>query len=161
MATCIDCNNLDSSNFCNEFKYTMKNITEESNCTRFKNKGNLFRKEDDNMRVNKKCCLNCTNAYTEECKYIQNVSEAVLFEGIPCENFNLKEEDIVNHPKHYTNHPSGVECIEITRHMNFNLGNAIKYIWRSDLKGHSLQDLQKAEFYIKDEIKRLEELKND
>jgi hypothetical protein len=62
--------------------------------------------------------------------------------------------DPVNHPKHYTNHPSGVECITITRHMGFNLGNAMKYIWRADLKDNAIQDLEKAAFYIKDEIER-------
>jgi hypothetical protein len=64
--------------------------------------------------------------------------------------------DMVNHPPHYTAHPSGVEAIEITRHMNFNLGNAMKYIWRADLKGNATQDLEKALFYIQDEITRLE-----
>ena len=62
------------------------------------------------------------------------------------------EHDPVNHPKHYTSHPSGVECITITRHMGFNLGNAIKYIWRADLKDNTLEDLHKAIFYINDEI---------
>ena len=42
--------------------------------------------------------------------------------------------DNVNHPKHYTAHPSGIEAIQITEHMNFCLGNAVKYIWRADLK---------------------------
>ncbi len=64
--------------------------------------------------------------------------------------------DPVNHPSHYTSHPSGVECITITRHMNFNLGNAFKYIWRADLKDNSIQDLEKAVFYLNDEIKRRE-----
>jgi hypothetical protein len=64
-------------------------------------------------------------------------------------------DDPVNHPAHYTSHPSGVEAIDITRHMNFNLGNAVKYVWRADLKGNSLQDLQKARFYIEDEIKKI------
>jgi hypothetical protein len=64
-------------------------------------------------------------------------------------------DDPVNHPAHYTSHPSGVEAIDITRHMNFNLGNAVKYVWRADLKGNSLQDLQKARFYIDDEIKKI------
>ncbi len=62
--------------------------------------------------------------------------------------------DNVNHPKHYTSHPSGVECITITRHMSFNLGNAIKYIWRADEKGSSIEDLKKAQWYIADEIKK-------
>lgn len=63
--------------------------------------------------------------------------------------------DNVNHPKHYTEHPSGVECIRITEHMNFCLGNAIKYIWRADLKG-GIEDLRKAAWYINREIKRME-----
>ena len=64
--------------------------------------------------------------------------------------------DMVNHPKHYNHHRSGIECIEIVRHMGFNLGNAVKYIWRADLKGKAIEDLQKAIFYINDEIKRRE-----
>ena len=69
---------------------------------------------------------------------------------------NLGMSDLVNHPPHYTAHPSGIEAIEVTRHMNFNLGNAMKYIWRAGLKGDGIQDLQKARFYINDEINRLE-----
>ena len=42
--------------------------------------------------------------------------------------------DNVNHPKHYTSHPSGCECIDITEHYDFCIGNAIKYLWRSGLK---------------------------
>ena len=66
--------------------------------------------------------------------------------------------DQVNHPAHYTAHPSGIEAIQITRHMNFNLGNAIKYIWRAGIKneGKHIEDLKKAIFYINDEIKRIE-----
>lgn len=71
-------------------------------------------------------------------------------------------EDVVNHPKHYTSDPSGVECIEITRHRNFNIGNAFKYLWRAGLKHEDtvIQDLRKAVFYIEDEIKRIEKNKN-
>jgi len=65
--------------------------------------------------------------------------------------------DPVNNPKHYTQHPSGIECIQITEHFNFCLGNAIKYIWRAGLKNdNALEDLRKAEFYIRREIDRLE-----
>ena len=60
--------------------------------------------------------------------------------------------DEVNHPQHYTSHPSGVECIAITQHMGFNLGNAMKYIWRADEKGKAIQDLEKAKWYIENEI---------
>jgi hypothetical protein len=62
--------------------------------------------------------------------------------------------DPVNQPKHYTDHPSGVECIQITEHMGFNLGNAIKYIWRADLKNDAIEDLKKARWYISREIDR-------
>lgn len=65
-------------------------------------------------------------------------------------------EDVVNHPKHYTEHPSGVECITITEHMNFNLGNALKYIWRASLKGKQVEDLKKAQWYLTREIERLD-----
>lgn len=64
--------------------------------------------------------------------------------------------DPVNHPKHYTDHKSGVECIQITRHMGFNLGNALKYIWRCDLKKDAIEDLRKAVWYLEDEIKKRE-----
>jgi len=63
--------------------------------------------------------------------------------------------DEVNRPAHYVGHPSGVECIEITEHFNFNLGNVIKYVWRAGSKGDRLTDLRKAEFYIKREIERI------
>ena len=71
----------------------------------------------------------------------------------------MTKHDAVNHPRHYTSDPSGVECIEITRHRNFNIGNAIKYLWRAGLKDSNaeVQDLQKAVWYIADEIHRLEE----
>ena len=67
-----------------------------------------------------------------------------------------QKPDPVNHPAHYTNHPSGIECITVTRHMNFNRGNAVKYIWRAGEKGPAIEDLRKAAWYIADEIKRLE-----
>lgn len=60
--------------------------------------------------------------------------------------------DPVNHPKHYTSHPSGVECITITEHMGFNLGNALKYIWRADLKHDAVEDLKKARWYLDREL---------
>lgn len=71
--------------------------------------------------------------------------------------------DPVNHPSHYTSHPSGVECITVTEHMSFNVGNAIKYLWRAGQKGAQLQDLEKARWYVDREIKRLapKEVKQD
>ena len=63
--------------------------------------------------------------------------------------------DPVNHPSHYTQHPSGVECIQVTEHFNFNKGNAIKYIWRAGDKGNEIQDLEKAAWYCLREVERL------
>ena len=64
------------------------------------------------------------------------------------------EHDNVTKPKHYTAHPSGVECITITEFMDFNLGNALKYIWRCDIKRDAIEDLKKAAWYIDREIKK-------
>lgn len=73
------------------------------------------------------------------------------------------KNDQVNHPKHYTSDPSGIECIDVTRHRNFNIGNAIKYLWRAGLKedkdrkliDKQVEDLNKAIWYLVDEIHRL------
>lgn len=84
-------------------------------------------------------------------------------------NINIKQStksDSVNHPSHYTSHPSGIECIEITRHYCFSVGNAIKYLWRAGLKKDAgladaekeIEDLNKAVWYIKD---RINQLKNE
>jgi len=64
----------------------------------------------------------------------------------------------VDHPSHYNSHPSGVECIEITEHFNYNVGNAIKYLWRAGLKPGSatLEDLKKASWFVEREISRIE-----
>lgn len=66
-------------------------------------------------------------------------------------------DDRVNHPKH----PSGVDCIDVVEHFNFNRGNAIKYIWRAGKKGDELEDLRKSRWYIDREIERLEREKRE
>jgi hypothetical protein len=58
------------------------------------------------------------------------------------------DSDVINHPPHYTAHPSGVECIQVTEHLPFCEGNAIKYLWRAGLKGDRLEDLRKAAWYV-------------
>lgn len=68
----------------------------------------------------------------------------------------METKDNIN-PKHYKEHPSGIECIDITKHMGFCLGNAIKYIWRAGKKGDAIEDLQKAVWYLETEIKRLQQ----
>lgn len=69
----------------------------------------------------------------------------------PQETRELQQQS-VEHPRHYTEHPSGIECIQITEHMSFNLGNAVKYIWRCDLKNNDIEDLYKAKWYLEREI---------
>jgi hypothetical protein len=58
-------------------------------------------------------------------------------------------------PAHYRIHPSGIQCIEVTEHLNFCRGNAVKYIWRAGLKGSAIEDLKKARWYLDREIARL------
>lgn len=73
------------------------------------------------------------------------------------------KKDNINHPSHYTTHPSGIECIDIAEHHDFCIGNAIKYLWRAGLKSEDgiskkekqIEDLKKAIWYIKREIKHL------
>jgi hypothetical protein len=93
-------------------------------------------------------------------------SEHVMSNGLAIETTTGHEKNTsVAHPVHYNADPSGVECITIVRHRNFNVGNAIKYLWRAGLKeagiklpGHDakeIEDLKKARWYIADEIRRL------
>jgi hypothetical protein len=95
------------------------------------------------------------------------IKEALQSYWIPLKNLEVVTvttpktmSDNVNHPKHYTGHPSGIECIDVIEHMTLNLGNAVKYIWRAGLKTSSptIEDLKKAIWYIEREIKRLEKL---
>ncbi|QFG11378.1 hypothetical protein SEA_ZAVALA_53 [Mycobacterium phage Zavala] len=73
--------------------------------------------------------------------------------------------DMVAHPSHYTSSPAKcracghpIECIDITQHMGFCLGNATKYVWRCDLKHDAIEDLRKAIQCIEFEIARREAL---
>jgi hypothetical protein len=98
-------------------------------------------------------CNDCTNydKWVNRSIFIREaakpLSEAIK-EWVDCK----EEVDVVNQPPHYTEHPSGIECIQVTEHMGFNLGNAIKYIWRCDLKQDAIEDLKKAKWYIEREI---------
>lgn len=70
------------------------------------------------------------------------------------------KHDPIEHPAHYTSSPAKckcgrpIECIDVTRHLNFNLGCAVKYVWRVDLKNKPIEDLEKAIWYLRDEIER-------
>ena len=85
--------------------------------------------------------------------------------GLPIvQAVDTPKPDRVNRPTHYTSHPSGVECITITEHYDFCVGNSIKYLWRCGLKveegmtpkDKEIQDLKKAVYYINRKIKNLE-----
>lgn len=69
----------------------------------------------------------------------------------------VREHDPVDHPKHYTSHPSGIEPIEITRYEDFLTGNVIKYVMRHRYKNRPVEDLKKARFYLDERIRVLEE----
>lgn len=79
----------------------------------------------------------------------------VPFSKVP-EVLRDMQEKRVEHPEHYTKHPSGVECLDIAEHLNFCLGNVVKYVWRCDEKGSAVEDLKKARFYLDREIMRRE-----
>lgn len=78
--------------------------------------------------------------------------------GAALDQERVPRSDAINHPEHYISHPSGIECIEVTRHMGFAAGNVIKYLWRNGLKDGepSLKDLKKAAWYLNDMIDQLE-----
>ncbi|QFG09440.1 hypothetical protein I5H08_gp047 [Mycobacterium phage Yuna] len=70
--------------------------------------------------------------------------------------------DAVDQPSHYNQGPPckgcgrPIECLDITEHMNFCLGNTVKYVWRCDLKHDAIEDLRKARKYLDTEIARRE-----
>jgi hypothetical protein len=132
------------------------------------------------MYINREILLDILNKYELQnsvrnlifIDILRNSEKEVPFPYIDEEDKKRKKEgkeeeaqmhDSVNHPKHYTSHPSGVECIEITRHYCFSIGNAIKYLWRAGLKKDvgledkqkEIEDLKKAIWYINDRIKQL------
>lgn len=68
------------------------------------------------------------------------------------------QPEMVNHPKHYNSHPSGVECIDIIEWLPFNPGNAVKYLWRKDDKINHDEDVRKALWYTEREVLRRNEV---
>lgn len=106
---------------------------------------------DDNNVKHEICMDNVRNYFLTPDEWIQ---------------LNRLKTDRVEHPIHYSylKKLCGIEVIDITRHMNFNLGNSLKYILRAGHKSEEgmsdkqkmIEDLRKAVFYLNDEIKRLE-----
>jgi hypothetical protein len=80
-----------------------------------------------------------------------------VIEAAPAPDEGPSDDDGVNFPDHYRASPSGVECIQVTEHMNFCRGNAMKYLWRAGLKDKASEarDLAKARWYITREIARI------
>lgn len=105
--------------------------------------------DKDNITLTPRLTLRC--AVHEFCP-----KETVCVNARKCLDYPipLKSHDPIN-PPHYKSHPSGVECIQIVRHLTFNLGNAMKYIWRAGKKGSAITDLEKAIWHLQDEVKRL------
>lgn len=97
------------------------------------------------------------------------VNSIQKFDTVQSSIVTKQKEDKVNHPKHYTSHPSGVECIEITEHYDFCIGNAIKYLWRQGLKDSNgmdkaekqIEDCKKAIWYINRHIENVSKSNTD
>jgi len=98
-------------------------------------------------------CRDCWEAFTGMI-ILDHPSNAIEQGGEPV-------NDPINHPPHYNSHPSGVECIQITEHYNFCIGNAIKYLWRAGLKADAIEDLKKARWYLDREISNREKPNDD
>ncbi|MGN7135824.1 DUF3310 domain-containing protein [Streptomyces pseudogriseolus] len=102
-------------------------------------------------------------AYTYYVKVYGSVIRYVWFKEGELEPVKktLGNPDAVDHPSHYTWLPNGIEVIDLTEHMNFNRGNAVKYLARAGRKNPAteLEDLRKARWYIDREISRMEKVK--
>lgn len=115
----------------------------------------------------------CAERFKEEFEFVRNKGDAPMIKpkhpspiknkdltvkiddkgfvtGASLHKENASKPDMVNKPPHYKD-ASGIECKEITCHrkMPFSLGNAIKYLYRAGSKGDLLEDLKKAEWYLR------------
>ena len=100
-----------------------------------------------NLNFDKIVCSFIKDLDNRELKLRHRPPQQGMEEMKPC-------PDPINHPAHYTSHPSGIECIDVVEHMLCNMANAIKYIWRADLKCDAIEDLEKAVWYLNREINR-------
>jgi len=95
--------------------------------------------------------------------FIKNIEAAKFTDSItkdvPDPIARPEQPDMVNHPPHYT--VNGIEVIDVIEgyKLNYRLGNVVKYVLRSDLKGNRLQDLKKALWYLQREIEQSEKQK--
>ena len=95
------------------------------------------------------------------CGYVSSRDAPELHDNLcPKPVWTLIDYDPVNHPTHYNSSGAHckcgreIECIDITRNLGFNLGNALKYIWRSEHK-NGAEDIKKAIWYLQDYLKNL------
>lgn len=123
--------------------------------------GNIYLSKQDYTLV---CDTGEDYTFGKEGKYFAEHFEEVTPDVVDaCRERGKVHEGLVDHPLHYNQHPSGIECIEIARHYCFSIGNAIKYLWRAGLKqevgksdvAKEIEDLEKAKWYIDDRIKQL------
>lgn len=101
-----------------------------------------------------------TSLTSGKCYYIDDESSSISEEGI-----QASKDEMVNHPPHYTwlKELVGIEVIDIVRHLDFDLGCAVKYILRQGRKSEkgmsdkekAVEDLRKAIWYIEDRIKMI------
>lgn len=137
-------------------------------------KGNIIAQPENILYINRKIgdITNVNNIkykVTNDIDFVNSIFNNNLLElldlsGIPVNN--VKVNDKVNHPSHYTwlKDKCGIEVIDIARHLNFNIGNVIKYVLRAGHKKEmgmtskekQIEDYKKAVFYLNDEIKRLQ-----
>jgi len=96
--------------------------------------------------------LGCTVSYVYSIRWDSKTANKKLFDEA-LKAGAKSAPDMVNHPPHYT--AGGIETIDFieAKKLGYNLGNVIKYITRSDLKGSQLEDLEKALWYLNREIK--------
>ena len=89
--------------------------------------------------------------WVQTCYQNTNYKEIMKENSVEIVSKDLKvksSNDLVNHPKHYTEDPSGVECIELTSCLSAPISNSLKYLWRCGLKDEDIQELGKAMFYL-------------
>ena len=84
-------------------------------------------------------------------EWVESIANGTLDTALaaPQRNHIAETSNMVDHPPHYTGHPSGIECIEVAEHLPFCLGNAFKYLFRRDGKGEACENLRKALWYVR------------
>jgi hypothetical protein len=102
--------------------------------------------EADQAALKKADEIDARTALAQE-RRVQEEREGMFAEELQAQADRERNMDAMN-PNHYKSHPSGVECIQITEHLDFLTGNAMKYLWRAGQKDNKIQDLEKSIWYI-------------